>query len=417
MANHPLLPVINDYQLFDEIRQTVGTPTYVYFSHRLQSNLERLDRALHHHFEQYHICYALKANTNPNLISRMKATLPHMGGDCSSPGELHAAQLSGIDPQECIYTGNFESVEDLSNALESKAVINLDDSRSLSRLLQIGKPDTVSFRVNPGFGKGSFSQITTAGDKAKFGIPKEKIISAYRAALDAGISHFGLQCMAGSGVLDGEYFNTLITAILEIAQSIEKELNISLKFISMGGGYGIPYHDEEQPLDIDGVFRSISEIYYTYYTHRKLAPALWIEPGKYIIGDTCVLLSTVTGIKKSYKTFIGLDSGMETLMRPALYNAYHRIYKIGAPDAPLTQVVDITGRICENTDRLATDRQFPDVDEGDLIAIMDAGAYGFSMSHQFNNRPRAAEVFVDQKKIVPIRRRETIEDLFQTCIM
>ena len=142
---------------------------------------------------------------------------------------------------------------------------------------------------------------------------------------------------------------------------------------------------------------------------------LWIEPGKSVVGNTGILISKVTGIKNSYKKFIGLDAGMETLMRPALYNAHHRIYKIGCPEAETTQTVDFTGRICENTDRLAIDRKFTDIDEGDLVAIMDVGAYGFTMSHQFCTRPKAAEILLDGDKSTLIRERESIEDLFSKC--
>ncbi len=415
MSKHPLLPTLNEKSLFESLKNEFGTPSYIYFGDRIKSNLSRLNKAITSHFLTSHVCYALKANTNPHLISFMKQHLPTLGGDCSSPGELFAAQSSGIDLKECIYTGNYESTDDLVAAMDSGSTINLDDKSSLDRLLKIGTPNKISFRVNPGFGKGRFSQITTAGDKAKFGIPKESIVDAYRAAQKAGINRFGLQCMAGSGVLDQTYFDTLITAILEIARNIEHELDFQFEFISMGGGFGIPYHDEDPELDIDALFKSISNIFYSYYPDRKKAPALWIEPGKYIIGDAGVLLASVTGIKKSYKTFIGTDAGMETLMRPALYNAYQRIYKIGEVEAKLSQTVDITGRICENTDRLAVDRPFPFVKENDLLAVMDVGAYGFSMSHQFNNRPRPAEILMEGFIPKLIRRRETIKDLFKTC--
>jgi len=184
----------------------------------------------------------------------------------------------------------------------------------------------------------------------------------------------------------------------------------------MGGGLGIPYHDEESPLNFNQVFSNVSKIYNKHFEKENIdTPEFWLEPGKSIIGDTCILLTKVTGIKNGYKTFIGLDAGMETLIRPALYGAYHRMYKIGDPDAPIKLTADITGSICENTDRLAIDRDFPEVKEGDLIAVMDTGAYGFSMSHNFNTRPRAAEVLLDGHETKLIRKRETIKDIFRNC--
>tara|TARA_Y100000590_G_scaffold82549_2_gene91974 strand:- start:1440 stop:2480 length:1041 start_codon:yes stop_codon:yes gene_type:complete len=344
----------------------------------------------------------------------MLDTFPEMGGDCSSPGEIYAAELSGIELSNCIYTGNYESKADLSKALEKGCNINLDDTTSLDRLKTIGLPERISFRLNPGFGKGTFSQITTAGRKAKFGIPAEKITDAYQKAINLGIKNFGMQCMVGSGNLDEEHFFDVISAIIKKTKSISSKLGIKFDFISMGGGFGIPYKDNEIPINFDRLFSKLSDIFYKTYKNRMDSPAFWIEPGKSIIGDTGIILSKVTGVKKSYKNFIGIDAGMETLMRPALYGAYHRIYKIGNHEND-KDTFDFTGQICENTDRIAIDRPFPNVNEGDIISIMDVGAYGYSMSHNFNTRPRAAEILIEKESTKLIRKRETINDIFALC--
>jgi diaminopimelate decarboxylase len=216
--------------------------------------------------------------------------------------------------------------------------------------------------------------------------------------------------------LDPDYYPKLITEILKAVRLLKKELDIHMDYISLGGGYGIPYHDDEAPLDFNKVFQNVANNYHAYFDkHNEQKPALWIEPGKSVVGDTGILLTRVTGKKDSYKSYIGVDAGMETLMRPALYGAYHRIYKVGDPDAPKNHKVDITGRICENTDRIAVDREFPDVNEGDLIAVMDTGAYSYTMSHQFCTRPRAAEVLLNGNNSTLIRKRETIEDIFSGC--
>ena len=396
------------------LAKNYGTPLYIYSEKRLLENLDRLNNALKTNFNKYHICYALKANSNPALITKMKNHLTSLGADCSSPGELHAAKLGGIDHNECIYTGNFESQEDLHAAYNSGCHINLDDITSFHRLTKIGIPDEISFRLNPGFGKGTFSQIITAGENAKFGVPHYDIVNAYRTAKNAGVKRFGIQCMTGSGILDPDYFSALIKDILKNMNVIHQELGIRMDYISLGGGFGIPYQDGETPLDFDRVFKKVGDVFGTHFK-KDAKPSFWVEPGKSVVGDTGLLLTKVTGIKKSYKTFIGLDAGMETLMRPALYGAYHRIYKVGEPDAKSTNIVDITGRICENTDRLAVDRPFPEVSEGDLIAIMDTGAYGYAMAHQFNTRPRPAEVLINGDQSCLIRERETIQDIFRTC--
>ena len=412
--SHPLKELINNKSLFNSLAIEYGTPLYIYDKNQLIKNINKIHSALASNFDDFHICYTIKANSNPNIIRALKSEIPSLGADCSSPGELYAAKLGGISSNDCIFTGNYESQEDLEIAFEQKAHINLDDITSFRRLKKVGTPKEISFRLNPGFGKGAFSQVVTGGKNSKFGVPKHDILDAYKMAKDSGVEKFGIQCMTGSGVLDHEYFPKLMKEILKTVELINKELKINFHHISLGGGYGIPYSDDEISLDFNKVFHDVGRVFHSFYNGAD-KPELWIEPGKSVVGNTGILLSKVTGIKNSYKKFIGLDAGMETLMRPALYNAHHRIYKIGYPDAETTQIVDFTGRICENTDRLAIDREFTNIDEGDLVAIMDVGAYGFTMSHQFCTRPKAAEILLDGDKSSLIRKRESIEDLFSNC--
>ena len=411
---HPLLHLIKDKPLLESLAKKYGTPLYLYDKKQLVKNINGMDKVLGKYFKKYRICYTIKANSNPNLVRILKSKVPNLGADCSSPGEIHAANLGNILSKECLYTGNYESEDDLKVAIENKVHLNLDDINSFKRIKKYSIPNEISFRLNPGFGKGAFSQITTGGVDSKFGVPRSKIIDAYGLAKANGVKKFGIQCMTGSGILDAKYFPKLMSEILNIANSIMRELNINFEYVNMGGGYGIPYKDEDASLDIDEVFSNVSKVFHKFFSREKI-PEFWIEPGRSIVGNTGILLCKVTGIKKSYKNFVGLDAGMETLMRPALYNAYHRIYKVGNPQEKHSQVTDITGRICENTDRLAIDRSFPNVKVNDLIAVMDVGAYGFSMSHQFCNRPRAAEVLLDNNNGVLIRKRETIQDLFINC--
>ena len=180
----------------------------------------------------------------------MLKSLPQLGADCSSPGEIYVAEKAGINTKNCIYTGNYESMEDLTVALGKGCYLNLDDETSFDRLSKIKIPNRISFRLNPGFGKGAFSGITTAGNNAKFGIPANKIVSAYNRAKNSNISRFGLQCMAGSGNLDESHFIDVMTAILHHSKIIETKLDINFEFISMGGGLGIPYNENELSLDL-----------------------------------------------------------------------------------------------------------------------------------------------------------------------
>ncbi len=416
MTKHPLLDEVLDGSRLINICEEYGTPLYTYFGERIRNNLDHIDTALKKNFDKYQIHYAVKSNNNPNLLTFMHQHLPSLGVDCSSPGELLVAKRARIPMKNCVYTGNFESIDDLQSAVDSGCEVNLDDETSFKRLKNICIPEYISFRLNPGVGKGRFAEIVTGGHDAKFGIPVEKIAAVYQSALTNGVKTFGLQCHAGSAILDQNHFRDNTGLILKAARNIEDTIDHRLLKISIGSGFGMPYTDDEDPLDFNNVFRLVAKVFKEFYgQHQDDWPVLCIEPGRAIVGDAGILLARVTGIKKSYKNFIGLDAGMETLMRPALYGAFHRIYKVGELSNERKMTVDVTGRICENTDRLAVDIPFPYVDEGDVIAIMDAGAYGYSMAHQFNTRPRPAEVLVDNNKPRLIRSRETIEDIFLKC--
>ena len=416
MTKHPLLNEVQDGARLKNISEEYGTPLYTYFGKIICNNLDCIDTALRANFDKYQIYFAVKSNNNPNLLAFMHQYLPTLGADCSSPGELLVAERAEIPMKNCVYTGNYESMDDLQSAVNSCCEINLDDETSFTRLKNIGIPEYISFRLNPGVGKGRFAEIVTGGREAKFGIPVENIASVYKSALADGVKTFGLQCHSGSAILDQDHFRENTKLILKTARHIEDTINHRLLKISIGSGFGIPYADDEDPLNFNDVFGLVAEIFKeSYGQHQNDWPVLCIEPGRALVGDAAILLAQVTGIKNSYKTFIGLDAGMETLMRPALYGAAHRIYKVGTLMEEQNLTVDITGRICENTDRLAVDIPFPDVAEGDLIAIMDTGAYGYSMAHNFNTRPRPAEVLIDKDKSHLIRSRETVEDIFRKC--
>ena len=366
-------------------------------------------------FANYQIYYAVKANSNINIIKILKNEFNDLGCDCSSPGELFAAEKANVSMSNCVYTGNYESIEDLKTAFNAGAEINLDDLNSFNRLKTIGVPEYVSFRLNPGKGHGQFKGIITGGKDSKFGIPKEDIVEAYKAAKSFGVKRFGLQCHAGSSTLDADTFSDITEQILKSAREVENSLERKLEKISIGSGFGIPYRDEERPLNLQKLFKNISLVFKVYYgDDNKNWPTLCIEPGRILVADTGFILTRVTGTKSSYKQFIGLDAGMETLMRPALYGAFHRVQKIGENDGE-TLKYDITGRVCENTDRISKDHNMPTINEEELCVIMDSGAYGYSMSHNFNTRPRPAEVLIDEEKLVLIRERESIEDIFRGC--
>lgn len=412
----PLTDILSDQDLIDHIANQYGTPSYVYSGDRLEDNVRRMSEAMKKHLPKQQLYYAIKANPNTALVRLMKQTNPNMGIDCSTVGELKMAVNAGFDASHLVYTGNYESFEDLRYALEVGLPINFDDISSYERCRTLGLPEIVSFRVNPGEGKGMYPGITTAGKGVKFGIPLERIQDAYNMAIADGVKRFGLHTMVGSGILEDEYFAWNCNRIMEIATELEKDMDIRFEYIDMGGGLGIPYKEDEPSLNVDKIFRQVGEVVRKFYEPADM-PVIAYEPGRYLVADTSFILARVTGTKNGEHYYVGLDAGMNTLIRPALYGAYHRIIPLGNAAERETRLTDLTGQICENTDRIARDREFPELQVGDLIAILDTGAYGFSLASQYNGHPLPAEVLVEGTETHLIRRRETQEDLNRNVVI
>lgn len=396
-----------------ELIEQFGSPLYVYDKEQIERNYMKLKNAFEKNYQSTKIHYSVKANSNPNIL-RIFNDLGS-GTDCSSPIELLLSAKSGFSKDNILYTGNYESEEDLEAALKYADRINLDDINSFDRLMRIGKPNIISFRINPGIGRGGFEGITTAGSDAKFGVPYEKAKIAYQKAIDSGIERFGIHIMTGSNNLEPYYFAEIVEKLMMIAGNLFKSLNIKPEYIDIGGGFGVPYEDDEEELNIDLTAQLISEVLLEKLQKYDLGtPELLIEPGRYLVANAGYLLSKVIGLKNSYKNFAGIDAGMTTLLRPALYGAKHRAMVYAKTE--LQQNINICGQICENSDILLKSIFLPTLEEGDILILRDAGAYGFVMSSNYNNRPRPAEVLVDGDKYRLIRQRETADDLLSKIV-
>ncbi len=397
-----------------ELADRYGTPLYVTDEGRLRANYRRLSAAFKKWYPKFRVNYAVKANSNLSIISILRQE--GAGADCSNIEEITLARMAGIDPSRIIYTGNYNSEEELRAALELGVTVNLDDLELLSRLLKYGAPETLSFRVNPGVGAGSHPGLVVGGEHSKFGVEEGRVLDAYRMAKEAGVRRFGLHMMTGSNVLDPNYFPAATSKLLEIGARVTRTLGIEFEFIDIGGGFGVPYRPEDKPLDIERVAEAVCSTVKHHLEGGGLSgqPYLVVEPGRFLVADTTILVGRVHHVKRTpSQVFVGTDIGMNTLIRPMLYGAYHHIYVLGKNRAGPTQTVNITGQICENTDMLATNRRIPSVEAGDLIVVTTVGAYGFSMSSQYNNRPRPAEVLVDNGEAEIIRERENVSDLIQ----
>lgn len=397
------------------LAQAFGTPVYVYNEKILRKNC-RILRALSS-LPGFGVNYSVKANANPRLLRIL-----HDEGlvvDAMSPGELHLDLLAGFATEEILYISNNNSVTEMANALAHGLLISVD---SLSQLEQCGRLNPggrVMVRFNPGIGAGHSEKVITAGKATKFGIIPEKlddvlaILKKYHMTL-AGINqHIGSLFMQPDGYLSA------VSVLLDLADHLPADIRKQLTVIDFGGGFGIPYHKHagEAPLDMAALGHALHEKLSQWATKHKYQGRFLVEPGRYVMAEACVLVGQVTAIKDNgEKHFTGTDLGFNVLMRPVLYDSYHEIELYPADDRPrpmLTQTV--TGNICESGDILAKERDLPTMYEGDLIAVLDAGAYGYSMASTYNQRQRPCEVLImEDGSARLIRRRESLDDLTRT---
>ena len=393
------------------IAQTYGTPTYVYEENRIRDNFRRALNAFRKYYPNFRFFYAIKANNNlavANILRQEGA-----GIDAASINEILLAQRLGLGGDNVMFSGNFLSDDDIQQGLKSGVIFNLDDISILPRVLKYGKPEFLSFRLNPGYGAcevGDF--VCNGGPNAKFGVHPDQVMDAYRMAKEAGIKRFGAHMMPGSCIRDPEYFKFITGLLMDNIGKVGKELGIDFEFIDLGGGLGIPYKHEDAPLDIDKAAQLVAEIFTEKLNQYGLKPPrLMMEPARYFVGDAGYVVGTVHSIKNSYKRIIGTDVSMNTLARPAMYGAYHHIYVNGREDEA-RKPVGLCGQVCENTDFWVKERMLPEgITLGDIIVVENAGAYGYAMSYQYNGRLKPAEVLVNGDKHWLIRQRETIEDL------
>jgi diaminopimelate decarboxylase len=393
-------------QLADEF----GTPLYVTSEDRIRSQVRAVVGEFRSRWPNYRLLYAVKANNNPRIVRVMREE--GCGADCSSPAEIRIALGAGVPSDEILYTAAYPSDSELASALDAGVSINLDDPALLPRLLGLGEPPRLSFRVNPGPTEAGREGLKFAGPGSKFGSSLDRVLEGYRSARAAGITEFGVHAMPGSNVLEPAHFEALGKFLGRAARRIERAVGCPLAFIDAGGGFGVPYRPREHALEASVISERLTRGLRAGLGPTAPTPMLWNEPGRYLVCDSTVLVARVTHIKEGRRPLVGLDAGMQTLLRPALYGAYHGVYPVNPREGPMAEV-DLTGPVCENTDMLARRRRLSRVKVGDLLAIGQAGAYGFSMSSQYNTRPRPAEVLVAADRPRLIRERESFEDLIR----
>lgn len=401
------------FESFDllDFSKKVDTPSYVYSEARIRHNIRSILNAAKPHFSDFRLQFAIKANSNPHILKI--AVEEGIGADCSSPIEMKLAKRVGFDMNQSTYTGNYETTSDFKVALETGAILNLDDHRRLPDVLKFGIPQVASVRVNPGVGRGSHKGVVTGGKDAKFGIPHEETRVAFEALLKVGVKRIGIHMMTGSNNLDATYFAEITKQLFDIIETHICPLGIELEFINIGGGLGVPYRENEKPLDLQALFLGVANVYKEKVSALKIGnPKLTMEPGRYIVADAGVLLTKIHHIKSSYKTFVGIDGGMTTMVRPAMYQSYHPISQLQTREGK-AETYWICGQICENTDVYSEPRELVNPQVGDVLAIHNCGAYGHVMSSNYNHRLRPAEYLVKENGlVVKIREADQEKDLF-----
>ena len=313
-------------------------------------------------------------------------------------------------------TSNDTPADEFQKAVELGAIINLDDITHLDFLEEhAGLPQVLCFRYNPG-DEVEGNDIIGQPTEAKYGLTHEQMLEGYRRAKEKGVKRFGLHTMVASNERRTEAFLLTARLMFELAVELKEKLDIAVEFVNLGGGFGIPYRPEEEPLNLKEIGEGIHQLYNEMMVPHGLGQtAIMTESGRAMTGPAGWLVSTAIHEKHTYKDYIGLDSCMANLMRPALYGAYHHITVAGKEDAPCDHVYDVTGSLCENNDKFAINRELPEINIGDIVIIHDTGAHGSAMGFNYNGKLWCAELLLrEDGSIELIRRAQTIDDYFAT---
>jgi diaminopimelate decarboxylase len=396
--NVPLASLIKEF----------GTPAYVYSKASIINNLELFMGAFGSIDSL--VCFSVKSNSNLSILHLMAQK--GAGADIVSGGELFCALQAGIDPKVIVFSGVGKTADELRYALKTGIrMFNVESEPELMRLSavaeSVGTIAPVALRVNPDIDAKTHTYTTTAKKENKFGLPFKTAIAVYKkASCLPFINPIGIDVHLGSPILSLEPYKKALDLLSGLVAEL-RSLNINIHILDIGGGFGIVYNDEKPFTPIQ-----FSNLIVPYLDSMKCS--LIIEPGRFIVGNSGVLLTTITYVKKTdEKVFYICDAGMSDLIRPPLYDAFHEIVPVTLPLVPAMITADIVGPICESSDFLAKGRKIEQLEQNAHLAVKSAGAYGFSMASQYNSRPRACEILVDGSSYCCVRNRETYEDLIR----
>lgn len=408
-------PFLTKEQL-DKIIKNHPTPFHIYDEKGIRENARKLKQAFawNKGFKEY---FAVKATPNPYI---MKILMEEgCGFDCSSYTELVLSEKVGAKGDQIMFSSNVTPDEDFIKCNELNGIINLDDFTHIEvieKLFDI--PQTISIRYNPGgeFKTSEKGNVMDTPSDAKYGFTHEQMLDGFKILKEKGAKRFGMHAFLASNTLTNDYYPVLAGTMFKAAVDIKEKTGVSLSFINLSGGIGIPYKPDQKPNDIALIGERVREQF-----EKILVPAglgdisIYTELGRFMLAPYGALVATAIREKHIYKEYIGLDACAANLMRPAMYGSYHHISVSGKENAPLDYKYDVTGGLCENNDKFAIDRMLPKIDIGDYIIIHDTGAHGHSMGYNYNGKLRSAELLLKENgEVEEIRRAETPQDYFAT---
>ncbi|MDZ4746144.1 MAG: diaminopimelate decarboxylase [bacterium] len=385
-----------------DIVDLAGTPVYVYDTAIIERQVRRLQNAFSS--TPVRIMYACKALTNVNILRVVKAL--GTGLDTVSIQEVRLGLQAGFKPSEILYTPNMVSFEELREAVDAGVIINIDTISVLERFgHEYGGRVPVCVRINPHIMAGGNERISTGHIDSKFGISIHQLRHVQRIVASHGMHVNGLHMHTGSDILDADVFLQGAEILFETASLFPE-----LRFIDLGSGFKVAYKPEDNATDIETLGAKLSARIIEFNSTRETPVEVWFEPGKFLVSEAGYFLATVNVLKQTTATvFAGVNSGLNHLIRPMLYNSYHHILNVNNPNGT-PRIYTVVGYICE-TDTFGWDRKIAEIHEGDVLCFLNAGAYGFTMASNYNSRFRPPEVMIHNGKAHIIRSRETIEDI------
>lgn len=401
----------------EEIAAQFPTPFHLYDERGIRENAAKLKEAFAWN-KGYKEFFAVKATPNPFLINILREY--GCGCDCSSKTELMLSKAIGAVGEDIMFSSNDTPLEEFKYCNDLGGIINLDDITHIEAVEKAcGKlPRKMSCRYNPGGMFKITNDIMDNPGDAKYGMTTEQLFEAFRIMKSKGVEEFGLHAFLCSNTVTNEYYPLLAKVLFDVAVRLKNELGVKISFINLSGGVGIPYRPEQEPNDILKIGAGVHKVYDEVLTANGMGDvAIYTELGRFMMGPYGGLVTRAINEKHTYKEYVGVDACAVNLMRPAIYGAYHHVTVLGKENQPCDHKYDVTGSLCENSDKFAIDRMLPEVEIGDLLVIHDTGAHGHAMGYQYNGRLRSAEVLLQEDGSARlIRRAETPEDYFATAI-